>query len=570
MKTLPFRKAIGKFLFRGYLFVTIGAILISALTFVFVFNVFLHFEKDNFEEVFQNWTNAVRSYGSFLMFLSNYPDFFKSEEEIEKVLRVSHDLFQHTTMFFVFGRKDGKTFSYPPYEYPPDYDPRERPWYKLALEDPTNFAVSPPLVHRFTGDLTVGFSKAIFDENGDLLGVIASDIDPGYIEREVLLKGMYILHKTGGVVFRSGKVKNLIDLNVHKPDKLNFLPREFTLVLFRELPHNFYLVHEIPLVRLILPSVLGSLLLVAFVMVLYHLLVKRVRLFIERDLERPIEELVGAFKNYATSRYFNLSEANTTIEEIQILMQKITEMVNTVETQREELEASYQELEASYQELEKLHQELEDTQRELLEKSKLLEEAYESFAIRLAEIVEGFDEATGEHVKRVRRLSRFIAEKLGLDEKMVYQIALFSPLHDLGKLFVPRDVLNKKGLLTSEEWEVVRKHPLWGARILSGESDRFAVARNIALYHHERYDGSGYPFGLKDDEIPIEAQIVGIVDVYDALRSERPYKPALPHERAVEIILKGDEKTKPSQFNPKLLEIFEKYQDEIKKIWEEG
>ena len=96
----------------------------------------------------------------------------------------------------------------------------------------------------------------------------------------------------------------------------------------------------------------------------------------------------------------------------------------------------------------------------------------------------------------------------------------------------------------------------------------FEMARNIALYHHEKYNGRGYPFGLKGEEIPIEARIVAIVDVYDALRSKRPYKEAFSHEKALKIILEGDGRTKPEDFDPRVLEVFRDYGDEIGKLWE--
>jgi HD-GYP domain-containing protein (c-di-GMP phosphodiesterase class II) len=114
----------------------------------------------------------------------------------------------------------------------------------------------------------------------------------------------------------------------------------------------------------------------------------------------------------------------------------------------------------------------------------------------------------------------------------------------------------------------MKKHVEYGGKLL-GDSEYFEIARNIALYHHEKYDGSGYLKGLKGEEIPIEARIVAPVDVYDALRSERPYKKALSHEEALKIILEGDGRTKPEHFDPRLLEILRENNDEIKRVWEE-
>lgn len=139
-------------------------------------------------------------------------------------------------------------------------------------------------------------------------------------------------------------------------------------------------------------------------------------------------------------------------------------MITIIESQREELEASYEELEASYSELQKMAQKIE-------EKSKALSEAYEFFAYKLADIVEGFDEPTGSHVKRIQEISRFLAEKMELPSELVRQIYIYAPLHDIGKIKVPKEILNKKGKLTPEEWEIMKKHTIWGGELLSGSKE---------------------------------------------------------------------------------------------------
>lgn len=199
-------------------------------------------------------------------------------------------------------------------------------------------------------------------------------------------------------------------------------------------------------------------------------------------------------------------------------------------------------------------------------KSEEVRKAYIDFTNNLALIAESHDENSYMHIHRVSNLSAFLAEKYGLSEEEVEKIRIFSPLHDVGKLLIPSSILNKQEELTDEEWEEIKKHPLYAEHLLTG--DYFETARRIALYHHEHYDGSGYPFGLKNDDIPIEAQIVGLVDIYDALRSKRSYKEPFTHEQSLEILLKGDTRTKPDHFNPKLLEIFKTYEKEIKEIYE--
>lgn len=192
--------------------------------------------------------------------------------------------------------------------------------------------------------------------------------------------------------------------------------------------------------------------------------------------------------------------------------------------------------------------------------------SYRNFSNKLAVVAEAHDHVTGNHILRVGKLSAFIAEKFGLDKEMVQKIEDFASLHDIGKIFVPSSILKKPGKLTEEEWEIMKTHTTLAEKLLGGD-EKFKIALNIALYHHEKYNGSGYPKGLKGEEIPIEAQIIAIVDVYDALRSKRPYKEAYTHEKSLEIIFDDGERTNKKHFNPKILDIVRKYNKEIDDLW---
>jgi len=194
-----------------------------------------------------------------------------------------------------------------------------------------------------------------------------------------------------------------------------------------------------------------------------------------------------------------------------------------------------------------------------------LKKAYIKFTNNLAMIAEGYDDVTGSHIYRVGKLSKLLAKKMDLPKEKVEEIGVFAPLHDIGKIFISPEILKKPGKLSEEEFEEMKSHTVMSKKLL--DSKYFKTAQNIAMYHHEKYDGSGYPFGLKGDEIPIEAQIVSVIDVYDALRSKRPYKDEFSHEKALEIILNGDGRTFPSHFSPVILEVFLKIEKEIENIW---
>jgi HD-GYP domain-containing protein (c-di-GMP phosphodiesterase class II) len=195
-----------------------------------------------------------------------------------------------------------------------------------------------------------------------------------------------------------------------------------------------------------------------------------------------------------------------------------------------------------------------------------LKNTYLNFAKKLASIAEAHDDITGKHVFRVGEMSAFLSYKYGKDEEFIDKIRKFSPLHDIGKIYIESEILNKPSKLTEDEWEKLKKHTIYGEKIL--DDDYFYMARNIAKYHHEKYNGGGYPEGLVGDEIPIEAQIVSIIDVYDALRSKRSYKEAFSHEKAVEIIKIGDNKTDSDQFNPEIRRIFLENHEIFDKIYE--
>lgn len=196
-----------------------------------------------------------------------------------------------------------------------------------------------------------------------------------------------------------------------------------------------------------------------------------------------------------------------------------------------------------------------------------------------AQIVESKDEVTGNHIDRIRVYTEFIAEKLMedgkfkdvLNHRFIKKVGTYSTLHDIGKVGISDEILNKNGKLTFEEYEAMKEHSTYGARILKdmaqeirgGNRDYFSIAYEIARHHHEKYDGTGYPDQLAGEAIPLAARIVAVADVFDALTSERPYKHALSFEESVDILLEGQGK----HFDPSIIATLMSHKEALKNLF---
>lgn len=203
-----------------------------------------------------------------------------------------------------------------------------------------------------------------------------------------------------------------------------------------------------------------------------------------------------------------------------------------------------------------LEEQVQAATRQILERER-------ETLLRLAKAGEYRDEDTGNHVLRMARYSRLIAEHLGLGPKECEEIELAAPMHDIGKIGIPDHILLKPGKLDPEEWEIMKRHTLIGHEILRDSPSQYLrLGAEIALCHHERVDGTGYPHGLRGEEIPLAARIVAVGDVFDALTSVRPYKPKWPAERAVAHL----REVAGSHLDPDCVEAFVARLPEVQRI----
>ena len=201
--------------------------------------------------------------------------------------------------------------------------------------------------------------------------------------------------------------------------------------------------------------------------------------------------------------------------------------------------------------------ELEDAVRQ---RTGAIRQREEEITLRLVAASESRDEATGSHIRRMPRYAETLARALGSTEEEVELLRLAAPMHDIGKIGIPDHILLKEGKLTPEEFNVMKQHTVIGAGILSGSDvPLMRMAHEVALCHHERWNGAGYPSGLSGEDIPESARIVAIADVYDALVTDRVYRPAFPEPEAFEVMVAG----KGSHFDPRIFscmcDIHEKF-----------
>lgn len=203
-------------------------------------------------------------------------------------------------------------------------------------------------------------------------------------------------------------------------------------------------------------------------------------------------------------------------------------------------------------------------------KSHELELAHYESLLRLTRAMRYKDNESAAHIERLSHYTKVIALHLGLNAQEADLLAAAAPMHDVGKIGVPDVVLLKAGPLNNEEWKLMKNHAALGASLLKGtHSPLLDIAGQIALTHHERWDGSGYPQGLQREEIPLSGRIIMLADQYDALRSIRPYKVAFTHEYTCDVILNGDGRTLPQHFEPQLLDVFRDVHPQLQTIYEQ-
>jgi len=271
-------------------------------------------------------------------------------------------------------------------------------------------------------------------------------------------------------------------------------------------------------------------------------------------------ELVGAI--YAgSSKAGSFSEVNfgflESLANFTAISVKNAEMYNSIYTQKQEIEALYEQAAASNEELNEYIRELDETKVELAKKNNELTKYYNEIqygylqtVMSLANSIEAKDPYTRGHCQRVMEISCELARALGLSEDDIEDLRYAAILHDIGKIGISANILNKQGKLTDEEFDEIKKHPTIAYNILK-DIEFLKNGLSGILQHHERYDGRGYPNGLKNDQICTFGRILSVADAFDAMTSDRPYRKGMPMENAIEEL----KRCKGTQFDPEIVDV---------------
>ncbi|WP_419770109.1 MAG: HD domain-containing phosphohydrolase [Candidatus Marinarcus sp.] len=485
--------------------------------------------------------------GNFLMLLKDDKGYLKKDITIDKKgKRVVKILHHDKDLNFINEETLDKD----------TYDARLRPWYINAVEHKKS-TWTEPYVFYTSKKTGITISTPLYDKNHALLGVIGIDIE---IERLSTFINNLKLGDNGKVFLinsslkiislpsEKNEIRTMESLNENSVIKLAYnelkkltdvksIKKKFFLTFKKD--DNYYQAMFLPFnigdlewtvgMYVLEDDFLGILKNNNFFNILFIIVIGFISLFISLKIS-----------NYISSPILKLRDMT---KEMELLNLNQSDVNPNPIKEINELIASFNHMKIN------------------------LKESYVDTLFRLAVASEYKDTDTAEHINRIGLYSQAIAQKLCLNKNDIYILKHASAMHDIGKLGIPDRVLLKPGKLNEEERKIIETHPEIGAAILKNPtSEIMKMGRDISLYHHEKWDGTGYPKGLKGDAIPLFARIVSIVDVFDALMSKRCYKEAFDETKSKEIILEG----KGTFFDPKIVEAFEKCFKELVKISKEN
>lgn len=452
----------------------------------------------------------------------------------------------YISWIYLGSEEDGSLFVTPlDTTMPDDYDCRTRDWYKRAIADRGKAVWTDPYRDAGeSGEVVVTVARAV-EKDGNLVGAVGMDIKLSKfsdIVNDVIYddEGYLMLINSEGYIF-SHPDPGMLMANINDDQELREqLISENGTSIFkykgRESIISYMTVSEtgwklIGVLPLDINKALAPIRIKAIHVALLSLIVTfYIGFNLSKLITRPLSNIMEGIDNISKGRLDKHIQIESK-DEFKVLGDQFNNMMDTVRQLIDERNRHVQ---------------------ELTKMNKEIRNSYLSTVQSLANAIEANDKYTRGHCERVSCLSTDIARKMGLREKDIHVLEFASILHDIGKIGVPSDILNKEGKLTSEEFDMIKKHPTIGFEILS-DVDFLSESRKVLLEHHERIDGKGYPRGLKGENISLLAKIISVADAYDAMTSTRPYrKTPLTKEQAIEELKKG----KGTQFDGEVVDNF--------------
>lgn len=443
-------------------------------------------------------------------------------------------------------QEDGSIFITPIDEtMPQDYDCRNREWYQKAVQNRNKTVWTDPYLDAGEiGGYVVTVARAV-EKDGQLVGVVGLDIKLSRfsdIVNEIIYdeKGTLMLINSEGKIF-SHPDPSMLMTNIKDDEELssqlishngtsifNYKGVEHVMSYMTIPETGWKLIGMMPLdVNKTLAPITARAVQVTSASVAVTFLIGY---FLSRLITSPLANIMEGIDSISQGKLDEHIQIESN-DEFKVLGEQFNNMIDTLRELIEERNANV---------------------RELTKMNEELRRSYLSTVQSLANAIEASDKYTRGHCERVCNISLAIARKMGLSQKDLNTLEFASILHDIGKLGIPSIVLNKEGKLTAEEFEMIKKHPIIGYEILS-DVDFLYESRKILLQHHERIDGTGYPHGLKGDDISLLAKIISVADAYDAMTSSRPYRKVPLNEEQVKTeLIMG----KGTQFDPEVVDNF--------------
>lgn len=563
MKTRSIREASFHSMFRISLLVLLAGFLVISVFVITVAFLLVSSHQNNLSNILMN--NYHEKQERILSISSTLSDILKEDNsQVQKELFLQNSIGNISDIngILILDEKGVVTDATDGYKDFIELDLSGKEYYREIINNKNKKYVIPSsYVSYKTKKITLNIATPVVKDN-KLIGIVVVLVNPSIVENRNL-RGLeyYLADSNGDIIFQSYD-RNIVTKEDNIKDSVIMekgLNSNKALFYKDKITNRFVIgsISEDPITSMFVVvqyDVFGNKAIFNGLAVLFALTVIFVIIFIVLISSRvsdAITKYINIFKNYAkrisSGEYDAKIHNNFRIEEISDIVGSLDTMADKIKKREEELQAYNEELIAANDEIKGMLESLSNSEKEK-------KEQYLQIIWTMVNLLEIKDEYTAGHSKAVTYYAEEISERLNKDYGFnidVERIQVAAILHDIGKIGIDKDILNKPSRLTREEYDVIKTHPAKGYYALKN-IESLKEERKIIKYHHERIDGSGYPEGIRGEEIPLGARIIGVADAFDAMVSDRPYRKGMPLQMAIGEL----ERNKGTQFDPFIVEVF--------------